>query len=240
MAGTPAGRGARHAPLGPRRPLARPQPPAPRSGRPPAQGCARRRGPGSPPRGRRSGGVRDMLAEGRGGRGCSRDRCGRPLSVPRAPLGTGDSASPPSSRGLQQLPPGPSLVRWARERRRARWRSSPVPTPGRRAPRPPLARARAPSRRYRGREPGSPRSERARTRESVAGATWGPTLAGRDRRGTLPGGRGQARCPGTPGAQVPFGGKHRHAARLRLVATGVWGREGVCGPQTECLLGKPN
>lgn len=147
-----------------------------------------------------------MLAEERGGRDCSRDRRGRPLRVPRALLGTGDTASPPSSRGLQQLPPGPRLVRWARERRRAGGRSSPVPAPAGRAPRPPRARARAPSRRRRpGREQRTPPAERAGPGESAAGLP-GDRPETPEAGGVLSGWRGQARQSGVPGAQVPFGG----------------------------------
>lgn len=84
-------------------------------------GCAcRRRRPGSPARGLRGGGVRLMPAVESGERGFSVSQ-GR---LPRTPFpfplrhgsGRETAASPPSSRALQQLPHGRSLVRWARER----------------------------------------------------------------------------------------------------------------------------
>ncbi|KAF3829964.1 hypothetical protein GH733_001389 [Mirounga leonina] len=182
-----------------------------------------------------------MLTEERGGRDCSRDRAAAP-PCPRALLGTADSASPPSSRGLQQLAPGPSLVRWARERRRAGGRSSPVPAPGGRAPRPPLARARVPSRRRRrrrGREQGTPPTERARTGESAAGA-------GRGGRGPL---RMEGDKPANLGPQArrfPLGGgpldrpncdplrtSHRHGHGKGFRNHRAW----VCAQQQRGILG---
>ncbi|XP_027433690.1 translation initiation factor IF-2-like [Zalophus californianus] len=190
-----------------------------------------------------------MLAEESGRRDCSRDRRGRPLRVPRALLGTGDSASPPSSGGLQQLAPGPSLVRWARERRRAGGRSSPVPAPGGRAPRPPLARARVLSRRPRrrpGRERGTPPTERARTGESAAGASQRPAGAGSGGRGPL---RMEGDKPANLGPQArrfPLGGgpldcpncdrvrtSHRHGHGKGFRNHRAW----VCPQQQRGILG---
>lgn len=132
--------GARHAPLRQQQRLALGAPP----GSAARQGCARRLGPGSPPRGRGSGGVRDMLAEQRGGRGFAPGPLRQdPLLLPRTLLDTRASVSPPSSRGLQQLPHGPSLVRWARERR-AGAPPPPLPRPGARPARRPRALAPCP------------------------------------------------------------------------------------------------
>lgn len=223
MAPDPAGRGAPHAQLGPRRLLALPQPQPARSGHPPAR-LRVRAAPVAAARGpRRAGGGAAGSAtcwRRRGAEGTALGTVrGRPLPVPRAPLGTGDSASPPSSRGLQQLPPGPRLVRWARERRRAGGRSSPRACPGR-ARAPPAARSLARARprpvpppplpRTRAGDPAGgacrDRGERARGRPD-SGRGW------RRRAGSSPGGRGQARQPGTPDAQVPFGGKAQTRSR---------------------------
>lgn len=109
-----------------------------------------------------------------------RDRFGRPLLFPRTPLGTGDAASPACSRGLQQLPHGPSLVRWARERRAGGAPPSRLPRPGARPARRP--RARAPSRCSRRRSPpapaGTPATERARAGRARHEGGRGPLRMG--------------------------------------------------------------
>lgn len=80
------------------------------------QGCARRRGPGTPPRRRRSGGLRDILAEDTGGRGFSPGPLQQPL-----PFSSGNSRGrrlgvAPRLPRAATVTSRPCLVRWARER----------------------------------------------------------------------------------------------------------------------------
>ncbi|KAM7087353.1 uncharacterized protein WM277_027805 [Molossus nigricans] len=126
------------------------------------------------------------------------------LLLPQAPLGTGDSESPPNSRGLQQLTHGLSLVRWALERRAGGRAGAPpprLPQPGARparrraCPRPvPLPLA-SPAARC-GLGPGTPADLMCQNPRAAR--------AGRDGWGRLRL-EGQAHHPGTPGTQVPFG-----------------------------------
>ncbi|XP_040844943.1 translation initiation factor IF-2-like [Ochotona curzoniae] len=104
------------------------------------QSCARRRGPGSPPLGMRSGRVRLMLAGASGGRGLSPT----PLRSP-SPFSSGTSGDwrlgvasqlPLPATVTSRPQPGPLGAR------AAGGRSSPAAAPAGRAPRPPSARAR--------------------------------------------------------------------------------------------------
>lgn len=188
MAEAGGGHGTQHTPLLPQRPLAFPDPSPCVRGAPrltTRQGCARRHGPRSPPRGLRSGGVRDMLAEERGRRGFSPGPVWLP---PPFPLGTSRDwrlGVASQLRWLQQLPHGPSLVRWAREQRAG----APPPRLSRPGARP--ARARALSRRHpRRRRPtgtraGTPPTRRARAEESAAEAVRRPARTKREGRGLL-------------------------------------------------------
>ena len=254
MAGTRGGRGGSARPARTAAAARAPSRLAPALEEPPGsaarQGCARRRGPGSPPRGRRSGGVRDMLAEERGGRGfCLGPLRQDPLLFPRALLGTGASVSPPSSRGLQQLPHGFSLVRWARDRLAGAPPPRP-PGPGARpARRQPPARARAPA---------SPAATRSVVR--TAGRPSAGKRAGDPSRRSVPRlGRARPRPPEDPPGLgetggVLFGRKGasppswdpRRAGSLwgksrtpgRLTTRGV--RKEDVYSQGECLVEKPS
>nr|XP_055138317.1 uncharacterized protein LOC129484388 [Symphalangus syndactylus] len=188
MAGAGGGHGTQHTPLVPQRPLVLPDPSLHVRGAPwlaTRQGCAGRHGPGSPPSGLRSGGVRDMLAEESGGRGFSPGPVWLPPPFPSGTSRDWRLGVASQLRWLQQLPHGPSLVRWARERRAG---APPLrlPRPGARP-----ARARALSRRHprRGRPTGTRAgtlpTQRAQDEESAAAAVRRPAGTEREGRGHL-------------------------------------------------------
>lgn len=153
MAGTPGGRGGSARPARTAAAARARSRLAPTLGAPPGsaarQGCARRRGPGSPPRGWRSGGVRDMLAEKEGRRGAPlRDFGGRtppPSCSPGHFLGLERRRRLPAPAGCNSYLSAPA---WSVGRASGGRALLPRRCPGRvRAPpaRPP-ARARAPAR----------------------------------------------------------------------------------------------
>lgn len=166
-----------------------PSPPAPALGAPPGsvarQGCARRRGPGSPPRGRRSGGVRHILAVQRGARGFSLSvghlsglETGAASQLPRAATVTSRPQPGPlgaRAGGLAGAPP-PRLP-WPGARPR---RACPRPVP---PPLVPPLLARPPARCRRG--TGTSLAKRDGTGESAVAAPGRPDRAGRDGRGLL-------------------------------------------------------
>lgn len=170
----------------------------------------------------------------------------RPLPVPRALLGL-ERRRRPGSCGLQQLPLGPSLVRWARERRAG---APPAAAPAGCAPRlaRPPARARAPARP----QPRAPPLLPAAC--PVAG--WGPQpsqraqtgrarLAAARRPGSRLGGmegsfrieRGKPADPGIPPGTQSLG-KSQTSGKLRQVTTGV-GKRALMVPK-ECPVEKPS
>lgn len=241
------GRGAQRSALGPRRPLRLPHPPPPRSGLPPAPSRVRA-APAAAARGpRRAGGGaagsatcwRWRRAEGAPAlpSGAARDwRLGAASQLPRA-------ATVPS-------PPQPGPL-GARAGGRAGWRALlPRRCPGR--ARAPAARARAPSRRRSSRRawprrrpaadargPGTSPAKCAGTGERGPGRP--ETRQGWERRaGASAEGRGESTILLPRARGSPLGLSRRHLARLRQVTPGVLGKEGVCGPQGECLVGKPS
>lgn len=246
MARTRAGSGAPHAPLRPRRPLALPQPPPPRSGRPPALlgGASGLRPPPRP-------GVPAARAELRrgprhagGGEGGEGTALGTAAAAPSVSLGHFSGLETrrrlPAPAGCNSYLPAPA---WSVGRASGGGRAGApppcLPRPGARPAR--LARAPAPRPAAAVRDASSgPR------RLSVPGpgrARPGFPETGRRRQkraGSSPGGGGKPANLGSQARRFPLGVRHRHTARLRQVTTGVWGREGVCGPQGECLVGKPS